>query len=63
LETATAATESCLGVVMKKTRQSKHERAMVKIKDKIDQTRGDRRVSHTVHRGEKNPRFWLYTML
>jgi hypothetical protein len=25
----------------------------MKIKDKIDQTRGDRRVSHAVHRREK----------
>jgi hypothetical protein len=29
----------------------------------IGQNRGDHRVSHAVHRGEKNPRFWLYTML
>jgi hypothetical protein len=27
----------------------------MKIEDKIDQTRGERRVSHAVHRGEKNP--------
>jgi hypothetical protein len=26
----------------------------VEIEDKIDQNRGDRRVSHVVHRGEKN---------
>jgi hypothetical protein len=26
---------------------------MMKIEDKIDQSRGDRRVSQTVHRGEK----------
>jgi hypothetical protein len=58
-----AAAESRLGVVTKKRRRSKHERATMKIEDKIDQTRGDRRVSHAVHRGEKNPRFWLYTML
>jgi hypothetical protein len=25
----------------------------MKIEDKIDQTRGDRRISHAVHRGEK----------
>jgi hypothetical protein len=44
-------------------RQSKHERATMKIEDKIDQNRGDCRISHVVHREEKNPRFWLYTML
>jgi hypothetical protein len=44
--------ESRLGVVIKKRRRSKHERAMMNIKDKIDQNRGDRRVSHVVHRGE-----------
>jgi hypothetical protein len=27
----------------------------MKIEDKIDQNRGDRRVSHAVHRGEKTP--------
>jgi hypothetical protein len=43
------------GVVMKKRRRSKHERATMKIKNKIDQTRGYRRVSHAVHRREKNP--------
>jgi hypothetical protein len=37
-ETATAAAESRLGVVTKKRRRSKHERAMMKIKNKIDQT-------------------------
>jgi hypothetical protein len=36
---------------------------MMKIKDKIDQNKGNRRVSHAVHRGEKNPKFWLDTML
>jgi hypothetical protein len=46
-------------VVMKKRRQSNHERATMKIEDKINQTREDRRVSHAVHRGEKNPRFFL----
>jgi hypothetical protein len=49
----TAAAESRLGVVTKKRRRSKHERATMKIEDKIDQTRGDRRISHAVHRGEK----------
>jgi hypothetical protein len=49
--------ESRLGVVTKKRRRSKHERAMMKIEDKIDQNRGDHRVSHALHRGEKNPRF------
>jgi hypothetical protein len=50
-----AAAESRLGVVMKKRRRSKHERATMKIEDKIDQNRGDRRVSHAVNRVEKNP--------
>jgi hypothetical protein len=36
---------------------------MMKIEDKIDQNRGDRRVSHTVHRGEKNLDFGSDTML
>ncbi len=36
---------------------------LAKIEDKIDQNRGDRRVSHAMHRGKKTPRFWLYTML
>jgi hypothetical protein len=35
----------------------------MKIEDKIDQNRGDRMVSHVVHRGENPPRFWPYTML
>jgi hypothetical protein len=48
---------------MKKRCRSKHERVMMKIEDKIDQNRGDCRVSHTVHRGEKIPRFWLDVML
>jgi hypothetical protein len=30
-------------------------KATMKIEDKIDQNRGDRRVSHVVHRGKKNP--------
>jgi hypothetical protein len=51
-ETAAAA-ESRLGVVMKKRRRSKHERATMKIKDKIDQNRGDYRVSHVVHHEKK----------
>jgi hypothetical protein len=51
--TAAAVAESHLGVVMKKRRRSKHERATMKIEDKIDQNRGDRRVSHVVHRGER----------
>jgi hypothetical protein len=59
----TAMAESCLGVVTKKRRRSKHERVTIKIEDKIDQTRGDRRVCHAVHRGEKTSRFWLYNML
>jgi hypothetical protein len=50
-----AAAESRLGMVTKKRRQSKHERATMKIEDKINQIRGDWRVSHTVHRGEKTP--------
>jgi hypothetical protein len=50
---AAAATESRLGMVMKKRCQSKHERATMKIEDKIDQNRGDHMVSHVVHRGEK----------
>jgi hypothetical protein len=33
----------------------------MKIKDKIDLNRGDCRVSHAVHHGEKTPRFWLDT--
>jgi hypothetical protein len=52
-ETAAAA-KSRLGVVTKKRRRSKNERATIKIEDKIDQNRGDRRVSHVVRRGEKN---------
>jgi hypothetical protein len=48
-----AAAESRLGVVMKKRRRSKHERATMKIEDKIDQNRGYRRVSHAVHCGER----------
>jgi hypothetical protein len=36
---------------------------MMKIEDNIDQNRGDCRVSHAVHRGEKIPRFWLDAML
>jgi hypothetical protein len=48
-----AAAESRLGMVTKKRRRSKHERATMKIKDKIDQNRGDRMISHVVHRGEK----------
>jgi hypothetical protein len=31
----------------------KHERVTMKIENKIDQNRGDRRVSHAVDRGEK----------
>jgi hypothetical protein len=61
--TATAVAESHLGVVTKKRRRSKHERATMKIEDKIEQNIGDRRVSHVVHRGEKKHRFWLYPML
>jgi hypothetical protein len=60
--TAAAAAESRLGVVTKKRCRSKHERAMMKIEDKIDQNR-DRRVSHTVHRREKNLDFGSDTML
>jgi hypothetical protein len=44
------AAESRLGVVTKKRHRSKHERATMKIEDKIDQNRGDRRVRHAVHR-------------
>jgi hypothetical protein len=55
LETTAAAAESRLGIVMKKRHQSKNERATMKIEDKIDQNRGDHRVSHTVHREEKRP--------
>jgi hypothetical protein len=58
-----AAVESHLGVVTKKRCRSKHEQVTIKIEDKIDQTRGDQRVSHAVHCGEKPPRFWLYAML
>jgi hypothetical protein len=47
------AAESHLGVVTKKRRRSKHERATMKIEGKINQTRGDQRVSHAMHRGEK----------
>jgi hypothetical protein len=36
---------------------------MMKIEDKIDQNREDRRVNHAVHPGEKNPIFWLNIML
>jgi hypothetical protein len=49
-------------VVTNKKRRSKHERATMKIKDKIDQNREDHRVSHTMHRGEPPPlptKFWL----
>jgi hypothetical protein len=35
---ATRGTESHLGVVTKKRRRPKHERATMKIEDKIDQT-------------------------
>jgi hypothetical protein len=38
--------------VTKKRCRSKHERATMKIDDKIDQTKGDRRVSHVVHHEE-----------
>jgi hypothetical protein len=48
-----AAVESRLGVVTKKSRRLKHEQVTMKIKNKIDQNRGDRRVSHAVDRGEK----------
>jgi hypothetical protein len=63
METAAAAVESRLGVVTKKRRRSKHERVMMKIKDKIDQNRGDHRVSHTAHREKTSPIFCLDTML
>jgi hypothetical protein len=56
-EIATTAAESHLGVVMKKRCRSKQERATMKIEDKINQTRGDWRFSHVVHRGEKTPTF------
>jgi hypothetical protein len=46
--------------VPKKRHRSKHERATMKIEDKIDQNRGDRRVSHAVHRREKTLDFGSY---
>jgi hypothetical protein len=55
--------ESRLGVVMKKIRQLKHEQATMKFENKIDRNRGDRRVSHAVHRGEKTLDFGSNTML
>jgi hypothetical protein len=35
----------------------------MKIEDKIDQTRGDQRVSHKVHHGEKTLYFDFDTIL
>jgi hypothetical protein len=49
--------------VTKKRRRSKHERVTMKIEEKIDQNRGDRRVSHAVHRGEKNLRLARYHVM
>jgi hypothetical protein len=49
------AAELLLVVVTKKRQRSKHKRATMKIEDKIDENRGNRRVSYAVHRGEKKP--------
>jgi hypothetical protein len=35
----------------------------MKIEDKINQNRGDHMISHVVHHGGKNPRFWRWVTM